>query len=171
MSKARLKKTLKSMSQEELVEVICEIYDARKEAKEYFEYWLDPQPEKLVETVKKKLLKLFFISEKTPRKSPAMADVKRVIADFRTLCFEADKTADVLLYAFETYVQWLESRRKVMSHQEKAGRSRDTAEEYIAAYKLEPFFGIRLERAKERFDAVMRRGDLRAYSRRRWFGY
>ncbi|MCC8038867.1 MAG: DUF6155 family protein [Bacteroidales bacterium] len=49
MSKAQLRKELAAMSQEQLIEVILEAYSARKETKEYFEYFLNPDPQALTE--------------------------------------------------------------------------------------------------------------------------
>ena len=42
MSKAQLKKALASMDAREIAEMVCELYDTRPEAKEYLEYWLNP---------------------------------------------------------------------------------------------------------------------------------
>lgn len=42
MSKAALNKTLKQMDNDDLRELILQVYDARKEAKEYLEFFLDP---------------------------------------------------------------------------------------------------------------------------------
>ena len=39
MSKATVKKLLRSMSKEDIIEMVIEMYDARKEAKEYLEYY------------------------------------------------------------------------------------------------------------------------------------
>lgn len=40
MSKATIKKLLRSMSKEQIIEMVIEMYDARKEAKDYLEYFL-----------------------------------------------------------------------------------------------------------------------------------
>lgn len=47
MSKSILKRELGNLTKEQLVEVILGVYKVSKEAKEYFEYFIDPQPEKL----------------------------------------------------------------------------------------------------------------------------
>ena len=43
MSKAQLKKHLAALTKEQIIEVILELYDARKEAKEYQEFYLNPK--------------------------------------------------------------------------------------------------------------------------------
>lgn len=42
MSKAALRKELVKMSQEQLVTLILDLYSARPQAKEYFEFFLSP---------------------------------------------------------------------------------------------------------------------------------
>ena len=42
MSKATLKKYLGSLDKSEVIDVVLDLYDARKEAKEYLEYFLNP---------------------------------------------------------------------------------------------------------------------------------
>ncbi len=49
MSKTALKKELASFDREQLVEVILNAYSSSKEAKEYFEFFLNPDPEFLYE--------------------------------------------------------------------------------------------------------------------------
>ena len=46
MSKAQLKKHLLKLTQEEVIDVILELYDARKEAKEYLEFYMNPKAER-----------------------------------------------------------------------------------------------------------------------------
>ena len=42
MSKATVRKTLNSMPKEEIIGMVLEMYDARKEAKEYLEFYVNP---------------------------------------------------------------------------------------------------------------------------------
>ena len=42
MSKAKLKKYLQTLSKEQVIEVTLELYDARKDAKKYLEFYLAP---------------------------------------------------------------------------------------------------------------------------------
>ena len=49
MSKAALKKELNTFTGEELVKVVLDVYDASKEAKQFLEYFLNPDPEALFE--------------------------------------------------------------------------------------------------------------------------
>lgn len=69
MSKASLKKTLANMDSASLVELICEMYDARPEAKGYLEYWLSPDPDAAFEKAREEVWKKFFFSSGKTRGS------------------------------------------------------------------------------------------------------
>lgn len=49
MSKTALKKELALLDRDQLVEVVLNAYSAHKEIKNYFEFFLDPDPKKLAE--------------------------------------------------------------------------------------------------------------------------
>lgn len=50
MSKIQLKKLLESLAKEEIIDIVIELYDARKEAKEYLDFFVNPNDDaKLLE--------------------------------------------------------------------------------------------------------------------------
>ena len=49
MSKTNLRKELMTFTSEQLVEVIMNAYGSSKEARDYFEFFLNPDPERLME--------------------------------------------------------------------------------------------------------------------------
>ena len=53
MSKAQLKKQLKTLEKDEIIEMVMELYDARKEAKEYLEFYLNPNEKSKLDEYKK----------------------------------------------------------------------------------------------------------------------
>lgn len=57
MSKAALKKELKSFTPEQLTEVILNVYDSSKEAKAYLEFFLNPDPDAFVKEKFEAILK------------------------------------------------------------------------------------------------------------------
>lgn len=59
MSKTSLKKELLNMDKNQLVELILDVYCARKEAKEYFEFFLDPDVAKLQDKYEQAVSKEF----------------------------------------------------------------------------------------------------------------
>ena len=57
MSKTTLKKELNTLSQEQLVQVVLDAYSSNSEFKEYFEFFLNPDVNKLIEKHEKKVVR------------------------------------------------------------------------------------------------------------------
>ncbi|MBD5340780.1 MAG: hypothetical protein HDR94_04320 [Bacteroides sp.] len=168
MSKAALKKAIKDMERDSLAEVIMELYESRPEAKEYLEFWLNPDAEAELQKYRKKVFKIFFISEGKPRRSPAFAELKTLTKYFISLGVESEKVADLMLYILECYRDWLANRRYVISHTARFDKLYDETATYIDAAGLEDLYGIRLSRIKETVDDIFENSSRRITSRWRW---
>lgn len=131
MSKARLKKIMQGMTADQLSELVMELYDARKEAREYLEYWSDPQPEKWVEKAKKDICRVFYLHGENPRRRPSLSDLNTIVKHFMTLGIDRDLTSDVLLYVAETECEWLEQRWRRLSYRTSMMKNLDAARLYI----------------------------------------
>jgi len=59
MSKTELKKELSGFTKEQLIEVVLDLYSARKEVKDYFNFFLNPDSGKLMEKYRKLIDKEF----------------------------------------------------------------------------------------------------------------
>ncbi|MCM1505413.1 MAG: DUF6155 family protein [Muribaculum sp.] len=81
MSKASLKKELKQLTRDQLESLIIEAYESRKEIKEYFEYFLNPDIEKLNERFRKALDKEAFRSKRGYSKT-RITELKRMIKNY-----------------------------------------------------------------------------------------
>ena len=57
MSKLKLKKELSSLSKDEIIEVVARAYSARKEFRDYFEFFLNPDADKLYEKYRDAILR------------------------------------------------------------------------------------------------------------------
>ena len=81
MSKARLKRQLQSLPKERVIEIMLELYDARKEAKEYLEFYLTPDSNAELEKCKKIIRQEFFpprgFSENQSAAGRARCDLRR----------------------------------------------------------------------------------------------
>jgi hypothetical protein len=64
MSKTTVKKTLIAMSKEEIIDMVLAMYDARKEAKEYLEFFANPNEDGKLEEYKKIIIEEFYPSKK-----------------------------------------------------------------------------------------------------------
>lgn len=170
MSKARLKKTLSGLSKEQIIEVLTEMYDARKEAKEYLEYWLDPDGDKELERRKVMIKRLFFTTTDRPRKLPSVTDIKKVVKDFTTICFDSDKTARLLLYVCDSYAAWMKVKRFGQTASTAALRSVETASAYIESTEQQERFGLRLENVRNLIDELIKQEREAPFRRRHGFG-
>ena len=60
MSKTTIKKLLQSMTKAEIIEMVLELYSARKEAKEYLEYYACPDENEKLEEYKSIIREEFY---------------------------------------------------------------------------------------------------------------
>lgn len=172
MSKAALKKTLTAMDKSQLVEIVCELYDARKEAQEYLEYWLNPDPAKELEMAKEKVMKMFFFSSGKNRKEPSATALKKLVKDFSVTVFDADMVADLMVYIMVQHWNWLCHKTSAfLSSEQSMRRSFENARTYIEANGLESKYHKVFEQMGEWIDDFFanppepkRRG-----RRRRWW--
>lgn len=166
MSKASLKKALKDLEHDSLAEIIMELYESRPEAKEFLEFWLNPDAENELQKFRKKVFKIFFVSEGKTRKSPALSELKKQTKYFASLGVEAEKNADLMLYVLETFCNWLSLRRHVISKKPAFDKMAEETAVYIESAGMEDLFAIRLERIKEQAKEIFDRGEQ--LRRRRW---
>ncbi|MDE7437405.1 MAG: hypothetical protein K2M93_02885 [Muribaculaceae bacterium] len=166
MSKAALKKAIKDMEKDSLGEIILELYESRPEAKEYLEFWLNPDAESELQKYRKKVFKIFFISEGKPRKSPSLAELKKLTKYFQSLGVESEKNADLMLYTLETFCNWLSLRRHVVSKKPTFDKMAAEVSAYLESAAIEDLFAIRLERVKELAQTIFDQGE--ELRRRRW---
>ena len=100
MSKAKLKKYLQTLTKEQVIEVMLELYDARKEAKDYLEFYLAPDCDAELEKCKKAIQHEFFPTRGFSEK-PSFAKCRKVISDFQKLKPDPTCVADLMLFYIE----------------------------------------------------------------------
>lgn len=154
MSKAKLKKALAQLDKDQIIETALELYDARKDAKDWFEFWLDPDARKACEKAKTAARRVFFTGPDSPRKRPSLTNLNKIVKDFTSVCFERDEVADFLIYVAETEVDWLETRYRRISYRSSLKKNIDTAVLYVENNFPEGQYAIRLERLRERADSL-----------------
>ena len=100
MSKAKLKKYLQTLSKEQVIEVMLELYDAWKDAKKYLEFYLAPDSNAELEKCKKAIRQEFFPTRGFSEK-PSFTKCQKVISDFQKLKPEPTCIADLMLFYIE----------------------------------------------------------------------
>jgi hypothetical protein len=102
MSQASLKKELKHLEKEHLVELVLDIYKRSKEAKAFLDFFVDPNEKELFEKYKSKVYEAFY-----PKKGykVKIAQGKKAISEFKKFETSADLQAELILYFVATGVE------------------------------------------------------------------
>ncbi len=100
MSKAKLKKHMLSMTKEQVVDVMLELYSVSKEAKSWLEFYLEPDVQKELEKYKKAIRNQFFSWNGYP-KDPSFRECNKLVSSFMKLYPDPQATADLMLYYVE----------------------------------------------------------------------
>ena len=96
MSRAKFEKLANEMTKEDLVEMVLALYDSKKEAKDYFEYFLNPNEEKAEEKCKTVLQKEYTKTGVRPPKG-RISKCKKALQDFEALRPSVERQIDVRL--------------------------------------------------------------------------
>ncbi len=103
MSKIKLKKELSALSKDEIIEVVARAYSARKEFRDYFEFFLYPDADKLYEKYREAILREIGRGQ---RKSKArISEIKKLIKNFDSFDAGAEYSRDLRLLAIENLIE------------------------------------------------------------------
>lgn len=81
MGKAQLKKEIQTLSREQLEHLVLEAYEARKEIKQYFDFFIDPDAARLAEKYKAAIDKELKRSKRGHSRARTSV-IKRALKDF-----------------------------------------------------------------------------------------
>lgn len=100
MSKVQLKKTLKNFPADELIELIGQAYDAKVlTARDFFEFWLEPDEKTLLARVHDVIAKEFLRS-KYGRAKFKITNVRKQFAILKAYGIDSREIAQTMMYAF-----------------------------------------------------------------------
>jgi len=97
MSKIDLKKHLQSLTNEQLMETVLDMYDAMKPVKEYFEYFLNPNEKEMLGKYKAIIVNEFYPKGKYTEPKTRFSVAKKAIAEFRVLKASPELLGDLML--------------------------------------------------------------------------
>jgi len=97
MSKPSLKKELASLTKEQLIDQILDLYEKNKAVKEFYNFYLNPRNEKELAEKYKKIIMKEFGAENPMRAGLKFSVAKRAISDFKDLQPTSGALADVML--------------------------------------------------------------------------
>lgn len=151
MSKTELKKYLKTLTQAQVSEILLDVYSARKEAKEYLDFFLNPDSEAKAEVFKKKIHREFVSASGYLKRHPRRSVCKKAVADFKSFQPDPRALVDVMLY----YVELAERSRRVIPSAVPEAFLEAVAVIYLDAVKLAVANGFYADMRK-RFENIRR---------------
>lgn len=146
MSKTALKKHLLSLTKEQVIELVLEMYDTCKPAKEYFEYYLKPDEDRQFRKYKAIVINEFYSRSITGIGKMRFSVAKKAIADFRSLNPSPELLGDLMVTLPEMACEFA-SDYGDMSEQfyESAVTNYEAALKYLQKHKLLVEFQLRCE--------------------------
>ena len=109
MSKTSLKKLLSTLTHDQIMEVVIELYEARKEAREYLEYFINPDEDAMAEKTKATISKEFSPVRGKAKARPSVC--RRAIKDFTLLHPSPRLIAEVRFHYLEEIIRYAVSLR------------------------------------------------------------
>lgn len=100
MSKVLLKQRLASMPKTEIIALVAELYEAKMEAKEYLDYWMNPDEDAKLEEYMKIVRYEFYPPENREPKT-RFSVCKKAISDYKKLKPTAGAVAELMLCLVE----------------------------------------------------------------------
>ena len=104
MSKAQLKKYLLRLTKEQVIDVVLELYEARKEVKEYLDFYVNPNDDAKLEEYKKIIYNEFYPNRGEPKCRFSIC--RKAVSDFKKLKPHPACIADLMLFYIETGVSF-----------------------------------------------------------------
>ncbi len=106
MSKATIKRKLMTMSKDKIIDMVLEMYDARKEAKEYLEFYANPDEDGKLEEYKKIIIEEFYPRKRTSEPKTRFAVCRKAVSDYKKLKPSPENLADLMLCYVECACQF-----------------------------------------------------------------
>ncbi|EHQ30677.1 DUF6155 family protein [Mucilaginibacter paludis] len=103
MGLSDIKKELKKLDKEKIINLIADLYTKNKSVKEFFDFYVNPNERELFNKYRDKVFEAFY-----PKRGYGynLKDGKQAISDFKKLGASSDLLADLMLFYVETGVQF-----------------------------------------------------------------
>ena len=98
-----IKRELRKLDKEKLIEIVADLYKKDKSAKEFFDFYVNPNERDLFEKYQDKVFESFYPKRGFGYK---LKEGKKAITDFRKLATSSDSVADLMLFYVETGVNF-----------------------------------------------------------------
>lgn len=159
MSKATLKKALAQMSRAEMQEMIIELYDSDRRVKEYIEFWLNPDMDKLIEDSKELLRKVYFVGgDGKPRLNPVVKDGAELVKRIKGYGGSATQQIEIMIAELQAILDWLAARHSYKGKDKIAEKRLQTLISFIGENDLMMEYVNMIETMGARLDMLMSEG-------------
>lgn len=147
MSKATIKKHLLFLTKEQIIEQVLLLYDSRKPANEYFEYFLDPDEKREFEKYKAIVENEFYPKGKTKVPKLRFSVAKKAISDFRNLIPSPMLLGDLMVTLVEKACRFTYDSGDLWEQfYESTSRNFELALKYLQKNQILPHFRQRCEK-------------------------
>ncbi len=148
MGLREVRKELMVLEKEELVFHISELYKKYKDVKEYFDFYADPDEEKIIEKFKARVHEGFYPNRGWRLK---LYRSRKAINEFKKLGISNEADATLMLYFTEVAVMYArEKKTKTESYYTRMENSFEKALELMEKYELLAHFQPQCENIVER---------------------
>ncbi|MCA6432179.1 MAG: hypothetical protein IM574_01110, partial [Cytophagales bacterium] len=98
-----IKKELKKLDKDKLIDLVADLYKKNKSVKEFFDFYVNPDERELFNKYRDKVFEAFYPKRGYNYK---LKDGKQAISDFKKLGTSSDLLADLMLFYVETGVKF-----------------------------------------------------------------
>lgn len=143
MGLREVKKELHQLEKEELIHHIAEVYKKYKDVKVYFDFYVNPDLDSLLDVYKSRVHEGFYPQRGWRLK---LYRSRKAINEFKKLGISNEAEADLLLYFTEVAVGYARKKNvKTESFYLRLVKSFEKALEHIVRFQLEKTFHERIE--------------------------
>ncbi|MDE7380933.1 MAG: hypothetical protein K2N03_02225 [Muribaculaceae bacterium] len=154
MSKAGLKKQLTLLNKEQIIDILLEAYDSRKETKEYFEFWLNPDEKEELQRTTEKLFRQFFLSNGKNRKKLYKSEINKIVKDFWNICSGEEVRCRLLFKLSEFFIIRALTRFRNLSIKPTVDRHLGNALVYMEETGQKEMFGQWYEKLQQNYNKI-----------------
>ncbi|MCF0199124.1 MAG: hypothetical protein HUK02_07340 [Bacteroidaceae bacterium] len=145
MSKAKLKKLLKEMPKDEVINLVMELYDAKKEAKEYLEYYLEPDECAMLESYRRIIKEEFYPTKTLWEPKTRFSVCRKAISDFSKLKPAPENMAELMVSYMEYATQFTFDYGDMWEqYYDAVERNFERTLKFVTVHALLPAFRLRL---------------------------
>jgi hypothetical protein len=98
-----IKKELKKLDKDKLIDLVADLYKKNKSVKEFFDFYINPNERELFDKYRNKVFEAFYPKRGFNFK---LKDGKQAISDFKKFGSSSDLLADLMLFYVETGVKF-----------------------------------------------------------------